>query len=85
MRSNFSFYIVSFLLSSSKEIPFVSGIIKCTKISCKTINPANTEKTTPAPMVAKSNGTNEGIIAPIVFLVLSSVLVYGLSDKIYLS
>ena len=29
--------------------------------------------------------TNEGIIAPIVFLVLSSVLVYGLSDKIYLS
>ena len=29
--------------------------------------------------------TNEGIIAPIVFLVLSSILVYGLSDKIYLS
>ena len=29
--------------------------------------------------------TNEGIIAPIVFLTLSSVLVYGLSDKIYLS
>ena len=29
--------------------------------------------------------SNEGIIAPIVFLVLSSVLVYGLSDKIYLS
>ena len=29
--------------------------------------------------------TNEGIIAPIVFLILSSVLVYGLSDKIYLS
>ena len=29
--------------------------------------------------------TNEGIIAPIVFFILSSVLVYGLSDKIYLS
>ena len=29
--------------------------------------------------------SNEGIIAPIVFLILSSVLVYGLSDKIYLS
>ena len=29
--------------------------------------------------------SKEGIIAPIVFLVLSSVLVYGLSDKIYLS
>ena len=29
--------------------------------------------------------SNEGIIAPIVFFVLSSVLVYGLSDKIYLS
>ena len=29
--------------------------------------------------------SNEGLIAPIVFLILSSVLVYGLSDKIYLS
>ena len=62
-NSNFSCHDVSFLLSSSSEIPFVSGIIKCTKISCKTINPANTEKTIPAPIVAKSNGTNEGIIA----------------------
>ena len=29
--------------------------------------------------------TNEGIIVPFILLIMSSVLVYGLSDKIYLS
>ena len=31
------------------------------------------------------NDSNEGIIAPLVFTILSAILCYGLSDKIYLS
>ena len=30
------------------------------------------------------NDTNEGVIAPLVFTILSAVLIYGLSDKIYI-
>ena len=30
------------------------------------------------------NDSNEGVIAPLVFTVLSAVLIYGLSDKIYI-
>ena len=29
------------------------------------------------------NDSNEGVIAPLVFTILSAVLIYGLSDKIY--
>ena len=32
-----------------------------------------------------TNDSNEGIIAPAIFTTLSAVLIYGLSDKIYLS
>tara|TARA_B100000287_G_scaffold217971_1_gene205574 strand:- start:6 stop:422 length:417 start_codon:yes stop_codon:yes gene_type:complete len=31
------------------------------------------------------NDSNEGVIAPLVFTILSAILCYGLSDKIYLS
>ena len=31
------------------------------------------------------NDSNEGVIAPLVFTILSAVLIFGLSDKIYLS
>ena len=31
------------------------------------------------------NDSNEGVIAPLVFTILSAILIYGLSDKIYLS
>ena len=30
------------------------------------------------------NDSNEGVIAPLVFTILSAVLIYGLSDKIYI-
>ena len=30
------------------------------------------------------NDTNEGVIAPLVFTILSAVLIYGLSDKMYI-
>ena len=30
------------------------------------------------------NDSNEGVVAPLVFTVLSAVLIYGLSDKIYI-
>jgi len=30
------------------------------------------------------NDTNEGVIAPLIFTILSAVLIYGLSDKIYI-
>tara|TARA_Y100000996_G_scaffold56086_1_gene38109 strand:+ start:122 stop:535 length:414 start_codon:yes stop_codon:yes gene_type:complete len=30
------------------------------------------------------NDSNEGVIAPLVFTVLSAILIYGLSDKIYI-
>ena len=30
------------------------------------------------------NDTNEGVIAPLVFTILSAVLIYGLTDKIYI-
>ena len=50
-------------LNSSKEIPFVSGIIKCTKSNCKTIKNAKIEKTTPAPIELNKSGTSEGMIA----------------------
>ena len=29
--------------------------------------------------------SNEGVIAPLVFTILSAILIFGLSDKIYLS
>ena len=31
------------------------------------------------------NDSNEGVIAPLIFTILSAILCYGLSDKIYLS
>jgi len=30
------------------------------------------------------NDSNEAIIAPLVFTILSAILIYGLSDKIYI-
>ena len=30
------------------------------------------------------NNSNEGVIAPLVFTILSAILIYGLSDKIYI-
>ena len=54
---------VKFSLKTSKETPLVSGIIKCTKKSCKTIIAAKKRKTTPAPIVVNKTGTKEGIIA----------------------
>ena len=30
------------------------------------------------------NDSNEGVIAPLVFTILSAILIYGLSDKIYI-
>ena len=57
------FQDTNFLLSSSKEIPLVSGIIKWTNMSCNTINPAKMENTTPGPILANKRGTKEGIIA----------------------
>ncbi|GIS78376.1 MAG: hypothetical protein CM1200mP13_17350 [Candidatus Pelagibacterales bacterium] len=30
------------------------------------------------------NDSNEGVIAPLVFTILSAILIFGLSDKIYI-
>ena len=54
---------VNFLLNASSEIPFVSGIIKITNNSWKTIIIANIIKTTHATIVEKNNSTKEGIMA----------------------
>jgi hypothetical protein len=51
------------LLNSSRETPFVSGIIKITNSNWKTIMIVNTKNTTPAPIEEKRIGTKDGIMA----------------------
>ena len=51
------------MLNSSREIPLVSGIKKMTNNNWNTIIIAKTINTTPGPIVEKSIGTKDGIIA----------------------
>ena len=54
---------VKVLLSFSRETPLVSGIIKITNNSWKTIATVKTRNTVPAPMVENKVGIIEGITA----------------------
>ena len=58
-----NYLLINFLLNTSSDIPLVSGIIKWTNKSWRTIIKAKNANTIPGPIHPNRNGTSDGIIA----------------------
>lgn len=56
-------HFINLLLKASKDTPLVSGIMKITNKSCKTIMMAKKKNTFEGPITENDMGTREGIMA----------------------